>query len=379
MRIGFLANTIESEAALSSGGHVHFIEVARRLKDDDVVVFAPRNIADALRSVLPAAQVVELPACERFTKNRAFVFLMRSVAALKELRLLRSCDVLLATSHFLPDVVPVLTARKNASIVIVHHIIASWRSREGNTLNNFIAFLAERASLLMVRARAKAIVAVSSYVASELRAMGFARLSIATNGIDHLDANWADDPRAVRSGALYLGRIHPTKGIEDLLRAWVFVQRALPEQQLTIAGRGEPSYVESLRRLSRDLGVDDSVRFAGYINEAEKRRALRSARVFVFPSKEEGWGIAIAEALGAGLPCVTYDLPVYRDLFDRGRLAAPTGDVRAFAELTIQALEDERRWASLADGAIACGRQFTWQRAADVERAISADVYASVR
>jgi glycosyltransferase involved in cell wall biosynthesis len=102
---------------------------------------------------------------------------------------------------------------------------------------------------------------------------------------------------------LFLARIHPIKACDRLLRAWELVQVRWPEWKLIIAGPAEGGHLEELQRLAQELGLR-SAQFVGELRGAEKERAFRSSRVFVLPSHNENFGMAIAEALGYGVPVV---------------------------------------------------------------------------
>jgi glycosyltransferase involved in cell wall biosynthesis len=107
-----------------------------------------------------------------------------------------------------------------------------------------------------------------------------------------------------RPTVLYLSRIDPKKNIEELLGAWKIIQPAHPDWQLVIAGSGDPGYEESLRKLAAELGVASSVVWPGLVKGQEKSQLLSDAQIFTLPSHSENFGIAAAEALLAGKPCV---------------------------------------------------------------------------
>jgi glycosyltransferase involved in cell wall biosynthesis len=114
-----------------------------------------------------------------------------------------------------------------------------------------------------------------------------------------LDAPEADG----RPVILYLARIHPIKRVDNLLRAYAQLpQRA--STVLAIAGDGEPSLVEGLKHLAADLQLSTSVRWLGFTGGARKRQLLRQAAIFVLPSASENYGIALLEAMDAGLPVI---------------------------------------------------------------------------
>jgi glycosyltransferase involved in cell wall biosynthesis len=102
---------------------------------------------------------------------------------------------------------------------------------------------------------------------------------------------------------LFLSRIHLVKRVDVLLRA--FAQ--LPQREsalLAIAGDGEGSLLERLKSLAGGLGIGGSVRWLGFAGAERKRRLLAAATLFVLPSASENFGVAIIEAMDAGLPVV---------------------------------------------------------------------------
>jgi glycosyltransferase involved in cell wall biosynthesis len=100
---------------------------------------------------------------------------------------------------------------------------------------------------------------------------------------------------------LFLGRLHPKKGIENLLEAC----RLLPfAWSLVIAGTGEPAYVETLRRKTGALALEDRVTMAGEVVGKAKEEAFGRASLMVAPSYTENFGMVVAEALAHGVPVI---------------------------------------------------------------------------
>lgn len=103
-----------------------------------------------------------------------------------------------------------------------------------------------------------------------------------------------------------LGRLHPKKNIELLMRAMLSVTKApgLNDWRLVIAGDGEPDYVERLKRIAKERGAGDRVVFAGWLEGAERVSALRNAGLLALVSHQENFGLAAAEALACGVPVI---------------------------------------------------------------------------
>lgn len=97
----------------------------------------------------------------------------------------------------------------------------------------------------------------------------------------------------------YLGRLHPIKNLESLIRAWGLLQ--LPDAELLIMGDGPECYKESLQRLAEQVGAQ-GITFTGFLRDREKYNALASLDVFCAPSHQENFGMSIAEALLCGTP-----------------------------------------------------------------------------
>ena len=103
---------------------------------------------------------------------------------------------------------------------------------------------------------------------------------------------------------LFLGRLHPKKGLDALLDAMRQVAAVRPDARLLVVGDGEPRYVASLRALARDLVDTGRIRFAGHLTGEDRRAAFASADAFALTSHAENFGMSVAEAIGAGLPVV---------------------------------------------------------------------------
>lgn len=103
--------------------------------------------------------------------------------------------------------------------------------------------------------------------------------------------------------AVFVGRLHPKKQVDVLLRSWV--QLKPPGWQLLIAGTGEPAHERELRQLADAGGLGDAIRFLGQVQGEAKSALLAESQLFLQPSLQENFGLAVAEALAHGLPVLT--------------------------------------------------------------------------
>ena len=103
---------------------------------------------------------------------------------------------------------------------------------------------------------------------------------------------------------LYLGRLHPIKGVETLLEACGIVRRLSPDWHLYIAGTGSPSYVDLLKSKVKELGLSEQVEFVGEVFEEKKEALFAQSDVALVPSHIENFGIVVAESLARAVPVI---------------------------------------------------------------------------
>lgn len=106
---------------------------------------------------------------------------------------------------------------------------------------------------------------------------------------------------------IFLGRLHPKKGLDMLVRAWANTGDSVRDAHLLVAGPDSDGLRLALERMAGELGVARSVTFAGMMNASMKWSALANSSLFVLPSFSEGFSVAVLEAMGTGLPVVVSD------------------------------------------------------------------------
>ena len=160
--------------------------------------------------------------------------------------------------------------------------------------------LGQRAAL----AGAACLHATSEAEHAAIRACGLRTpVAIVPNGVDLPPPLPADARPEDARTLLFLGRVHPKKGLETLLQAWARVQDLWPGWRLRIVGPPERGHDDALRRLAAGLGLQRWSLEGPAYGEA-KAGWLAGADLFVLPTRNENFGLAVAEALAAGLPVV---------------------------------------------------------------------------
>lgn len=213
---------------------------------------------------------------------------------------------------------------------------------------------------------ASAFVATAAMEYESIRALGLRQpVAVIPNGVlcgasCEADAE-ADTLRAGDAGrvALFLSRVHPKKGILNLLRAWAAV--APQGWRLKIAGPDEGGHLAEVMALARELGIEQVVEYLGSVAGKVKAQTYLEADLFVLPTFSENFGVVVAEALAHGLPVITTRGAPWADLetYDCGWWVDIGVDPLVHALREAMALSVEERRAMGARGREYV-RRFDW-------------------
>jgi glycosyltransferase involved in cell wall biosynthesis len=180
--------------------------------------------------------------------------------------------------------------------------------------------------------------------------------------------NFEDEtPRAAEDtpDLVVVSRLVHRKGIDRLVRAVEQLTEARPDVTLTIVGDGPER--ARLEAMVAEGGLEDNVTFAGYVTERRKVELLNAAAVFVLPSQQEGFGIAVLEAMATATPVVVSDLQVLRTLVPQegnAFVGPENADKLATALNELLGLPAERR-REIGERNEQAAREYAWDRVAD--------------
>lgn len=181
--------------------------------------------------------------------------------------------------------------------------------------------------------------ATSEVEYQEIRERGFkAPVVIIPNGIDLPELPLIQKNGGPMRTLLYLGRIHPIKGLDRLLGAWRRLQDAHPDWRLVVAGPGEPAHVREVREMARALS---RVEFPGAVYGAQKSAMYFEAELFVLPTHSENFGMVVAEALSHACPAVVSKGAPWSGLVDEDCGWWVENDVASLAETLDKAMGKE--------------------------------------
>ena len=186
--------------------------------------------------------------------------------------------------------------------------------------------------------------------------------------------------KEVRRTVLFLGRIHPIKGLLSLVEAWGTVQReerrAESEEhgtwRVVIAGSDENGHTAEVKAESRKQKVEASFEFVGPVEGERKWELYRSADLFVLPSHSENFGLVVAEALACGVPVITTKGTPWQDLEIHrcGWWVEMGAEPLANALRAAMALSDAERVEMGQRGRKLVEEKYNWPRIAEQMKAV---------
>lgn len=330
-----------------SGGDQHVLDLCVRLKNyNDVIVMAPKLGLDYInsRGDLIGVKLWELNGSYGVASLIGLpliltVYIDRTIRACAVVLKEKDLGLVISSSHFIYDVLPAVfykLVHKAKIIVYIYHLLGS-QKRKGS-LRNFLAVSFENLSLLFIKRFFDVVVTDNRETYKDLLRKGIKgeNLVLGILGVRKPDPGVFNAEK--KYDLVYLGRISRLKGAYDLVEILRIMKETKPDVSIDIIGRGEDE--EIIRAQIRSLGLNGNFIFSGFLAGEEKIKELAKGRVFLFPSYEEGWGIALAEAMSLGLPCVAYKLPAVSDVFGDGPVYSPVGDWKDMASQALRLLSD---------------------------------------
>ncbi len=163
---------------------------------------------------------------------------------------------------------------------------------------------------------------------------------------------------------LYVGTLEPRKNIGAILDAWEVLHGESPHlPPLVLAGGYGWGSQHLLRRI--EALAPRGVRALGHVDRAHLVRVFQGARLFVYPSLYEGFGLPPAEAMACGVPVVVSDSSSLPEVVGDAGLRVPVGDTGALAQAMRDVLREPSRASDLAARGLARAGRFRWDRAAE--------------
>ena len=218
---------------------------------------------------------------------------------------------------------------------------------------------------------ASLFVATADQEANSIRQLGFRQsVAIIPNGVD-VGAPHRRNAHGDLKTILFLSRLHPVKGLLDLVEAWARVRR--PGWRIVVAGGDEQGHRAEVEALIRARGLEPDFEFVGFVEGASKQACFDMADLFVLPTYSENFGMVVAEALANELPVITTTGAPWRDLVEHhcGWWVEP--GVQQVSTALVEAMEcdSDELWRMGQRGRKLVIEKYSWEKIGATALAVS--------
>ena len=219
---------------------------------------------------------------------------------------------------------------------------------------------------------AQCIHALTAQEAMSVRRMGLKNpIAIIPNGIslgpfEKARCRAPLQKRRDKKTILFIGRIHPIKGLKHLLIAWARIKKQFSGWEVVIAGPDDDNHLLELQQITRDNQMEDSVIFRRSVYGKAKEELLHSSDIFVLPSFSEGFSMVLLEAMASRLPVVISSFAGCPEVVSAGAglLADPNANSFEQALTKVLSMKDEQRLKMGSNASALVTERFQWDAVA---------------
>lgn len=178
--------------------------------------------------------------------------------------------------------------------------------------------------------------------------------------------------------ALYLGGFDVRKNVRRVLETFASVQDAKADTSLVIAGKlpdAKTDFFPDPLNMAETYGVRAQTHFIGFVSEEDKPGLYAAARVFLYPSHYEGFGLPPLEAMACGTPVLSSNASSLPEVVGEGGILLNPDDARRWSDALWEVLTNDARWNELRARGLEKASRFSWERTARETLAVYQKVY----
>lgn len=157
-------------------------------------------------------------------------------------------------------------------------------------------------------------------------------------------------PKNKKYLAVFQGRFHSQKGVVELMEIWKLVTQKIPDAKLAMIGNGP--LMDDVKTRIEKLRLTGKVELFGYLHDGSKKYSIfNDSMMVVHPAFYDSGGMAAAEAMAFGMPCVGFNLKSYRYYYQKGMVKVPIGDIKAFSEAILDLANNQVKYRQIGRSA----------------------------
>ena len=277
------------------------------------------------------------------------IFIIRTIELTFNLNKIKT-DIIYCTGDFFCNTIPSFFLKiiypQTKFIVCIHHVNDNPFKRKSNSfLANTISYFVQRFSFLLIKLKADTIFVVNQQVKKYLIQKNFHQpIIISGNGLDiktiQSQINSLNKIKPTNHIA-YFGRLSPTKGSLDLPIILSKILKKYPDYHLDMVGIALPEIKKPLIQKFNQFNCQNHYTIHGFIeNKLKVFKILLKSKAIIFPSYEEGWGISLFESIMIKRPVVAYNLPIFKEIFNKKLSTAPIGNINIISQKIINFIKN---------------------------------------
>ena len=359
-----------------TGGPVRFFEISRRFAAYSHVqhlLTTPggRTMTATMgcrrtMTVVPASLFLKKEPCRPF---RFWSYVITSLLWKLWRRRLPKSDIVITVSDYFCDIIPAISLKRRFGakwIAWIHHCEVDPKTRHGMRVVNELTARMQKWSFGRIARHADEAWISDTIAGDEIErrllshGMSAQRIRRMKNGINLGAIRDARGTEEKKVDAVMVG-VRPNKGLYDIIPIWECVNKLRPGTSLALMGGmgGEAAVIKEIGEKGLPIRVIRP-EGGGFLPADEYYAKMKEAKILFAPSHEEGWGIAVCEAMAAGLPVIAYDLPAYRNIFGGSFVSIPCFDHDAFAAAVAKALDDKAFYLDFQRLGFDCAAKYDW-------------------
>ncbi len=165
--------------------------------------------------------------------------------------------------------------------------------------------------------------------------------------------------------AVFQGRFHPQKGVIELIDIWRYVVDQKSDARLIMIGDGP--LMKKIELKIKKLKLEKNIILTGFLFDGEvKYKIFSQSKTVLHPSFYDSGGMAAAEAMAFGLPCIGFDLNSYKSYYPKGMIKVDVGNLKEFSNKVISLLNDRQIRSRVGtEGLDMIKKNWSWDKRAE--------------
>ena len=371
---------IKAEGNISiSGGDIRLFEVIKRTVKERIHILTNINgeeLARRFRVPYFKKYIIDYVVDSGIWTN--FIMSLRSLFWLPQGASKFREGIVYSSCEHLYDVLPALRLKifnRCHWHAVCHQVVDyPWKDTRGDTpfVTRYVYWCNVAFSAWLIKVFADRILAVSDQTTEKLlriKKVSPEKITTVYGGVDVSGINdiceQYRNEKDSRYDAVFIGRLNHNKGAFDLLKIWHRVCQMRHDARLVIIGDGSSEIVATMKAFIKEYDLQSNIVLQGPVYDvAEKIRIMNSARLFIFPSHQENWGLVIGEAMASRIPVLAHALPEITPIWGDHVEWIDVGDTTSFAQEIVAYLNDDGKRLVRAQAAFDFIQKYDWDEVA---------------